>query len=162
VSPTIVNAGEVRNKGFEFSLNFRQSNKEFKYSLNANLGTVINNVEKLHPNVPSLIGEVSRTQVGQPLNAYFGYKMVGIYQNQAEIDSHLSGTLDPSVKPGDFKFEDLNNDGIINSDDRKFLGSSIPDLTYGITFSSSYKNFDFSFLFQGVEGVDRYNDSKKI
>jgi len=88
--------------------------------------------------------------------------MVGIYQNQAEIDSQLSGTLDPSVKPGDFKFEDLNNDGIINSDDRKFLGSSIPDLTYGITFSSSYKNFDFSFLFQGVEGVDRYNDSKKI
>ncbi len=162
VSPTIVNAGEVSNKGFEFSLNYRESGKEFKYSVNANLGTVINNVEKLHPNVPSLIGEVSRTQVGQPLNAYYGYKMVGIYQNQAEIDSHLSGTLDPSVKPGDIKFEDLNNDGIINSDDRKFLGSSIPDLTYGITFSSSYKNFDFSFLFQGVEGIDRYNDSKKI
>ena len=162
VSPTIVNAGEVSNKGFEFSINYRESSKKFKYSVNANLGTVINNVEKLHPNVPSLIGEVSRTQVGQPLNAYYGYKMIGIYQNQAEIDSHLSGTLDPGVKPGDIKFEDLNNDGIINSDDRKFLGSSIPDLTYGITFSSSFKNFDFSFLFQGVDGVDRYNDSKKI
>ncbi|MFH4966516.1 TonB-dependent receptor [Gaetbulibacter sp. M235] len=163
VSPTIVNAGEVSNKGFEFSLNYRESSKEFKYSINANIGTVVNNVEKLHPNVPNLVGEVTRTQVGQPLNAYYGYKMVGIYQNQAEIDSYLSATpiLDRAV-PGDIKFEDINNDGIINSDDRKFLGSSIPDLTYGISFSSSYKNFDFSFLFQGVEGVDRYNDSKKI
>ncbi|MDD7886335.1 TonB-dependent receptor [Flavivirga sp. 57AJ16] len=162
VSPTIVNAGEVSNKGFEFSLNYRESSKAFQYSINANLGTVVNNVEKLHPNVPNLVGEVTRTQVGQPLNAYYGYKMIGIYQNQAEIDSHLSGTLNPSVKPGDIKFEDLNDDGIVNSDDRKFLGSSIPDLTYGMSFSSSYKNFDFSFLFQGVEGVDRYNDSKKI
>jgi len=162
VSPTIVNAGEVSNKGFEFSLNFRESIKEFKYSLNANLGTVINNVEKLHPNVPRLVGSVSRTEIGQPLNAYYGYKMVGIYQNQTEIDTHLNGTLNPSVKPGDIKFLDINDDGIINSDDRKFLGSSIPDLTYGISFSSSYKNFDFSFLFQGVEGVDRYNDSKQI
>ena len=162
VSPTIVNAGEVSNKGVEFSLNFRESSNEFKYSLNANIGTVVNSVEKLHPNVPNLVGQVTRTQVGQPLNAYYGYKMTGIYQNQTEINTHLYGTLNPSVKPGDIKFEDINDDGIINSEDRKFLGSSIPDLTYGISFSSSYKNFDFSFLFQGVEGVDRYNDSKKI
>ncbi len=162
VAPTIVNAGEVSNKGFELSVNYRNSDKEFKYSVNANLGTLTNNVEKLHPNVPSLIGQVTKTEVGQSLNAYYGYKMVGIYQNQNEIDSYLGGTLNPNVKPGDIKFEDLNNDGIINSDDRKFIGSPIPDLTYGISFSSSYKDFDFSFLFQGVEGVDRYNDAKKI
>ncbi len=162
VSPTIVNAGEVSNKGFEFSLNYKGSANDFKYSLNANLGTIINKVEKLHPNVPSLVGQVTRTEVGESLNAYYGYKMIGIYQNQSEIDSHLDGTLNPSVKPGDIKFEDLDDNGIINSDDRKFLGSSIPDLTYGISFSSSYKGFDFSFLFQGVEGVDRYNDSKQI
>lgn len=162
VAPTIVNAGEVSNKGLEFSVNYRNSDNEFKYSINANLGTLTNNVEKLHPNVPNLIGQVTKTEVGQSLNAYYGYKMVGIYQNQNEIDSYLSGTLNPNVKPGDIKFEDLNNDGIINSDDRKFIGSPIPDLTYGISFSSSYKSFDFSFLFQGVEGVDRYNDAKKI
>ncbi len=162
VSPTIVNAGEVSNKGFEFSLNVRNSNNEFKYNFNATLGTITNNVEKLHPNVPRLVGQVTRTEVGEALNSYYGFKMVGIYQNQAEIDSHLSGTLNPSVKPGDIKFQDITKDGIIDADDRKFLGSSIPDLTYGISLSSSYKNFDFSFLFQGVEGVDRYNDSKKI
>tara|TARA_R110002096_G_scaffold103510_1_gene227861 strand:- start:22519 stop:25572 length:3054 start_codon:yes stop_codon:yes gene_type:complete len=162
VAPTIVNAGEVSNKGFELSVNYRNSDNEFKYGINANMGTLINKVEKLHPNVPNLIGQVTRTEVGQSLNAFYGYKMVGIYQNQAEIDSHLNGTLNPAVKPGDIKFEDVNNDGIVNSDDRKFLGNSIPDLTYGISFSSSYKNFDFSFLFQGVEGVDRYNDGKQI
>jgi len=162
VAPTIVNAGEVSNKGFELSVNYRNSENEFKYSVNANLGTLINNVEKLHPNVPSLIGNVTKTEVGQSLNAYYGYQMIGIYQNQSEIDSHLSGTLNPNVKPGDIKFEDLNSDGIINSDDRKFIGSPIPDLTYGISFSSSFKGFDFSFLFQGVEGVSRYNDAKKI
>jgi hypothetical protein len=88
--------------------------------------------------------------------------MVGIYQNQSEINSYLSGTLNPNVKPGDIKFNDLNGDGIINSDDRDFIGSPIPDLTYGIALSSEYKGFDFSMLFQGVEGVDRYNDAKKI
>ncbi len=162
VEPTILNAGEVSNKGFEFSLNYRNSENEFKYSINANIATLINNVEKLHPNLPNITGAVTRTEVGQPLNAYYGYRMVGIYQNQAEIDSYLSGTLNPSTKPGDIKFNDLNGDGVINSEDREFIGSPIPDLTYGLSFSSTYKKFDFSILFQGVEGVDRYNQGKQI
>jgi len=162
VAPTIVNAGEVSNKGFELSLNYRNYDNEFKYSINGNIATLKNNVEKLHPNVPNLIGNVTRTEVGHPLNAFYGYKMVGIYQNQAEINSYLSGTLNPNVKPGDIKFNDLNADGIVNSDDRDFIGSPIPELTYGIALSSEYKGFDFSMLFQGVEGIDRYNDAKQI
>ena len=78
VAPTIVNAGEVSNKGFELSVNYRNSDNEFKYGINANMGTLINKVEKLHPNVPNLIGQVTRTEVGQSLNAFYGYKMVGI------------------------------------------------------------------------------------
>ncbi len=163
VQPTILNAGEVSNKGFEFSVNYRNSEKEFKYNINANFSTLVNNVEKLHPNLPNIPGDVTRTEEGHPLNAYYGYKMIGIYQNQAEIDNHLFGTVNSSVKPGDIKFEDINSDGIISSDsDRKFIGSPIPDITYGLSFSSSYKGFDFSFLLQGVKGVDRYNDGKKI
>lgn len=151
VSPTIVNAGEVQNKGLEFTLNYRNSDNPFKYSINANFGTLMNSVEKLQTK-----------EVGQSLNSFFGYKMVGIYQNQAEINSYLSGTPNPSAKPGDIKFADLNNDGIINSDDRTFTGDAIPDLTYGLSLSASYKGFDFSCLFQGVEGVDKYNDARKI
>ncbi len=163
VQPTILNAGEVRNKGFEFTLNYRNYDKEFKYSINANLATLTNNVEKLHPNLPNISGNVTRTEVGHPLNAYYGYSVIGIYQNQAEIDSHLSGTPGNNVQPGDIKFNDINGDGIISADqDRDFIGSPIPDLTYGISGSASYKKFDFSILFQGVGGVERYNDGKKI
>lgn len=151
VSPTIVNAGEVLNKGFEFTLNYRNSDHDFKYGINANFATLINSVERLQTK-----------EVGQSLNSFFGYKMEGIYQNQTEIDAHLSGTLNPSAKPGDIKFADLNNDGIINSDDRTFTGDAIPDLTYGVTLFANYKGFDFSCMFQGVEGVDKYNDAKKI
>lgn len=163
VAPTIVNAGEVSNKGFEFSVGYRNSEKEFKYNINANLSTLTNNVEKLHPNLPNISGEISRTEVGHALESYYGYRKIGIYQNQAEIDSHLNGTVNSNVKPGDIKFRDINGDGIISPDnDREYIGSPIPSLTYGISFSSSYKNFDFSIFFQGVDGIDRYNDGKKI
>tara|TARA_R110000823_G_scaffold87053_1_gene194386 strand:+ start:4632 stop:7676 length:3045 start_codon:yes stop_codon:yes gene_type:complete len=161
LQPTIVNAGEVSNKGFEFSVNFRNSEREFKYNINANLSTVTNNVEKLHPNVPNIVNNESRTVVGQPLDAYYGYRMEGIYQNQAEIDSQLF--LEGNSKPGDIRFKDINGDGKISPDfDREFIGSSIPDLTYGIFLTGEYKGFDMSMLFQGVEGIDRYNDGKKI
>ncbi len=162
VQATIVNAGEVSNKGFEFTLNYRNYNHKFKYSFNANLATLKNNVVKLYPNLPAIIGNVTRTEVGHPINSYYGYKMIGIYQTQAEIDSYLSGTLNPNVKPGDIKFADLNGDGVINSKDREFLGKSIPDLTYGFSFIGQYKGFDISLLLIGVEGVNRYNDGKKI
>jgi len=159
VAPTIVNAGEVSNKGFEFSLNYKNSSKEFHYAINANLAILKNNVEKLHPNVPNIQGDVTRTEVGHPLNAYYGYRMIGIYQNQAEIDSYLTGS---NAKPGDIKFKDVNNDGVINSSDRMFLGSPIPKLTYGLSLSGDYKGFDVSMLLQGVNGVDRYNQGKQI
>ena len=162
VQPTIVNAGEVSNKGFEFGVTFRNSENEFKYNINANIATVKNKVEKLHPNLPSIVGQVSRTEVGHPLNAYYGYVFEGIYQNQSEIDTHLSGTTNPTVVPGDIRFKDLNEDGKIDDNDRDYIGDPNPGLTYGLNLSGSYKGFDIAFLFQGVSDVDRYNDSKKI
>tara|TARA_R110002074_G_C12546298_1_gene666177 strand:- start:1685 stop:4714 length:3030 start_codon:yes stop_codon:yes gene_type:complete len=160
LAPTIVNAGEVSNKGFEFSANYRNSDHEFKYSINANFSTLTNNVEKLHPNVPSIVTDKYRTVVGQSLNSYYGYKMVGIYQNQAEIDAYLTSG---NAQPGDIKFKDVNGDGKISPDfDREFLGSSIPDLIYGFAFNADYKKFDFSLFVQGVSGIEKYNDGKKI
>lgn len=162
VSPTIVNAGEVSNKGIEVAVNYKNSSRVFRYSINANMATITNRVEKLHPNLPSIIGDVYKTEAGHPLNAYYGYVMEGIYQNQAEIKSHLHGTSNPPDKPGDIKFKDLNNDGIINDNDRDYIGSPIPKLSYGLNLSGAYKGFDLSILFQGVSGVDRYNDAKQI
>ena len=162
VSPTIINAGEVSNHGIEVALNLRNYGKAFSYNVNANIATVTNRVEKLHPNLPSIIGDVSKTEVGHPLNSYYGYVMEGIYQNQAEITKHLSGTSNPSSKPGDIRFKDLNGDGMINDKDRDYIGNSIPKLSYGLNLSADYKGFDLFILFQGVGGVDIYNDAKQI
>lgn len=162
VSPTIVNAGVVTNKGFEMAIGYRNSGGAFKYHIDANLATVTNRVEKLHPNLPSLVGRVSKTEVGHPLNSFYGYQMIGIYQNQKEIDTYLSGTPNASDKPGDIKFKDLDGNGIINDNDRTFLGSPNPRLSYGLNLSADYKGFDLSVLFQGVQGVEKYNDLKTI
>jgi len=162
VSPTIVNAGEVSNKGFEFAVNFKKTDGVFKYGINANAATVTNMVEKLHPNLPSIVGDVYRTEVGHPLSSFYGYVADGIYQDQAEINSYLFGTLNPADKPGDIKFRDLNGDGKINDNDRTFIGNPIPKLSYGLNLSGGYNRFDVSVFFQGVGGVDKYNDAKQI
>ena len=162
VEPTIVNAGEVSNKGFELAATFKNNGGPFNYAINGNLSTVRNRVEKLHPNLPSIIGDVYRTEVGHPLGAFYGYLMEGIYQNQAEINAQLFGTVNPPNKPGDIRFKDLNGDGIINDNDRTFIGNPIPKMSYGFNFSSDYHRFDFGVFFQGVSGVDKYNDAKQI
>jgi len=78
---------------------------------NVECRTLTNRVDKLHPNLPNIIGDVYKTEVGHPLGAFYGYVMEGIYQNQAEIDSHLFGTVNPPDQPGDIRFKDLNGDG---------------------------------------------------
>jgi len=162
VSPTIVNAGEVTNKGFEVALNFTNTRGPLRYGMNVNAGTLTNRVDKLHPNLPNIIGDVYKTEVGHPLGAFYGYVMEGIYQNQAEINTHLFGTVNPPDQPGDIRFKDLNGDGRINDNDRTFIGNSIPKLTYGLTLFGGYHRLSVSVFFQGVGGVDKYNDAKQI
>lgn len=162
VSPTIVNAGTVRNKGFELSLTYRDKVGDFNYSINGNIATLDNKVLKLHPNLPNIDGKVTRTTVGQPLNAYYGFVMEGIYQNEAEINEQLYATDNHTVQPGDIRFKDLDNNGKIDDNDRDFLGSPIPRFTYGFTLNGEYKGFNFSMLFHGVQDVQHFNDLKKI
>lgn len=163
INKTYVNAGIVSNKGFEFGANFQNDDHEFKYGISGNIATLKNNVEKLQQYVTEITDDKTHTKtvVGQPISSYYGLKFDGIYQNQAEINSTLYSNTN-GVKPGDIKFKDLNGDGQINADDRTFIGSPIPKITYGFSFNAAYKRFDMSFLFQGVAGVDRYNDLKQI
>ena len=162
VSPTIVNAGTVRNKGFELSLTYRDKVGDFNYSINGNIATLDNKVLKLHPNLPNIDGKVTRTTVGQPLNAYYGFVMEGIYQNEAEINEQLYATDNPTVQPGDIRFKDLDNNGKIDDNGGDFLGIPIPRFTYGFTLNGEYKGFNFSMLFHGVQDVQHFNDLKKI
>jgi TonB-linked SusC/RagA family outer membrane protein len=163
INRTFVNAGVVTNKGFEFGVNFQDNDHEFKYGINGNIATLKNNVEQLQQYVTEIADEKTHTKtvVGQPISSYYGLQFDGIYQNTAEITSTLYANSN-GAKPGDIKFKDVNGDGQINADDRTFIGSPIPKITYGFSFNASYKRFDMSFLFQGVSGVDRYNDLKQI
>ncbi len=162
VSPTFLNAGEVSNRGFELALSYRNIENPLTYEISGNVATLTNEVKGLHPNLPYLNGPVTRTQPGHPLNAYYGFVQEGIYQNQREIEEHLNGTANPAQQPGDIKFKDLDNNGIINDNDRDFIGNPNPQLTYGLSGRFNYRALDASFLFQGVGAVDRYNDLKKI
>ena len=163
ISRTFVNAGKVSNKGLEFGLNFQNYDNAFKYGINANIATLTNNVNKLHPFVRNITDDAThtKTEAGQPISSYFGYQFDGIYQNESEVNTQLFSNTN-GTQPGDIRFKDLNNDGQINADDRTFIGNPIPKITYGFNFNAAYKNFDFSFLLQGVEDVDRYNDLKQI
>lgn len=162
VSPTFLNAGEVSNSGFEFGLTYRNYDNEFKYKISGNFATLNNEVNSLHPNLPYIDGTVTRTQPGHALNSYYGFVQEGIYQNEQEIADHLDGTNNPPQQPGDIKFRDINGDGRINDSDRDFIGNPNPRLSYGLNMGFNYNAFDFNILFQGVSGVERYNDLKKI
>jgi len=161
--PTYFNSGSVRNKGFEFALGYQNNDGDFKYGFNGNLATLKNEVTQLYTYVPNIEDTVNytRTTVGLPINAYYGYQFLGIYQNQSEIDSYLFANTN-GAQPGDMKFRDVNGDGEINANDRTNIGNPIPKITYGANFNASYRGFDISFLLQGVSDVDRYNDLKQI
>jgi hypothetical protein len=100
-------------------------------------------------------GNVSRTEVGHPVAAFYGYVTEGIFQNSEEIAAHAF--QNESTAPGDIRFRDLNGDNIINEDDRTFIGDPTPDLVYGITADVQYKGFDLSLFIQGTQGNDIYN-----
>lgn len=162
LNPTIVNAGKMTNKGVEISAGYKNFDHDFKYSINANVAMGSNVVNELPATLPSIYGQVTKTEAGHPLNSYYGYQMAGIYQTQAEIDDYLKGAPHSDIKPGYIKFKDLNGDGIINDKDRTYLGNPNPRMTYGLNLTFSYKAFDFSMFVQGVQGVERWNDLKKI
>ena len=171
------NVGGMQNKGFEFTVGFKGNKGAFSYDINGNLALVKNKVTSLgtsnalvasFPYDYSLIdlqralGNVIRSEVGRPYGQFYGYMTDGIFQNRAEIDAYVKDgqLIQPDAEPGDFRFKDLNNNGKIDDGDMNFLGTPIPDITYGLSFDATYKHFDLSILFQGVAGNDIYNAAK--
>ncbi len=156
------NIGEVENKGLELSLTYRNRDTDFKYSIGGNIAFVSTDVISLGEggepvttgNVFSA-GAVARTEVGYPIASFYGYLTDGIFQDQQEIETHAF--QNENTAPGDIRFSDLNNDGIINNLDRDYIGNPTPDFTYGINADFEYKGFDVSLFVQGVQGNDVFN-----
>jgi TonB-linked SusC/RagA family outer membrane protein len=149
------NVGEIRNSGLEVVLNWDDNiTNDLKYSVGINVSTLKNEVRDLYGQ-PYLNGGMAefrqRSQVGEPLLSFYGYEVAGVYQNQAEIDADPVA-VENGLVPGDFKFVDQDGNDVIDDDDKVFLGSYFPDLTYGASFGLIYKNFDFSLNIMGQSG----------
>ena len=158
------NIGDMRNLGFEASLTFVNVQEEdFNWTTSLFGAVNKNEVQSLFEDQPSDFGFATRLAVGEPIGSFFGYETDGIFQNQAEIDevNALNDGRDYQlgVAPGDIRFVDQNGDGIINDDDRTFIGNALPDFTGGVDNTLSYKGIDLSFFFQFNLGNEVYNNN---
>ncbi len=147
-APT-VNAGAMRNKGYEFQLGYNDNFGRFSYTTSFNLSFNKSNVEKYANPAKGY-----RIQAeGYPWNAFYGYQYIGLYQTDEEVMNAPKVTGAP-VKKGDLMFKDQNNDGKIDGDDRVELGSDIPGVIYGFNLGFRYSNFDLSIFGQGAGNVE--------
>ncbi len=156
------NIGDVENRGVELALQYRNRDNAFKYELGGNVSFINNEVLFLGGGDPTFSGNifqgaVSKTDVGQPIASFFGHVTDGIFQNQAEVEAHAFQT--DGTAPGDIRFKDLNGDGVVDEDDKTYIGNPTPNLIFGINGNMEFKNIDLSFFLQGVSGNDIYNAS---
>ena len=159
------NVAAMKNNGFELQLGYNDREGDFKWNATGNLSIITNKVLSLAPGVPNIEAgsdvdlsegyNITNTAPGQPIQSYYGWVVEGIFQSADEVSKHATQTA--ATAAGDLKFKDLNGDGVIDNKDRTFLGSFIPKFTYSLNLGASYKNFDASIFFQGVQGNKIYN-----
>ncbi|MFZ6013200.1 MAG: SusC/RagA family TonB-linked outer membrane protein [Bacteroidota bacterium] len=167
----VTNGATLKNKGFEVSMTYKKQSGDFTYNISANLGSSRNTVTKLGYEDQEFVDgfveynnyATTRTIVGSQVGAFYLKEVAGIFQSQEEIDAYVDkdgNPMQPNAQPGDFKFADVNNDGQLNDDDRKFFGSALPKASYGVNFNASWKNFDFALMFNGTVGNKMFNGFK--
>jgi TonB-linked SusC/RagA family outer membrane protein len=151
----VVNAASLENKGFEFVATYHKNKGAFTYDISGNLSTVKNKVLALGGTNAPIYGVGSRTIVGGEVGEQYGFISEGLFQTQAEIDAHATQSGGAKLAPGDVKYKDISGpngkpDGIVDEAyDRVKLGSSIPKLNYGFSFSAAYKKFDLAVFASG-------------
>lgn len=168
-APPFVNIANMRNQGVDLSLSTGGNlGTDLRYSASLNFTTYKNEILKISNSTNYFSQErrrgeddIIRNQVGGAVSSFFGYKIEGFWDDQAEIDAANdkapSGTYQNSVAIGRFRYADINNDGQITPDDRTTLGNPNPDFTYGLNLGLEYKNFDFNAFFYGSQGNEIWN-----
>lgn len=164
--PPYINGGEVENSGIEYSVNWNDKLGDFKYGItlsgahNKNEVTKIENADGIIHGPSNVLsqgtGEVSRVQVGQPIGYFYGYKTAGIIQNQQEANEWLTPSGTPyfnDQRPGDVRFVDQNQDGLIDEKDMVYLGNPNPDFELGIQLNFEYKNVYLNTTMAGKYGM---------
>lgn len=167
----IRNAGKIRNNGFEFNLGWMdQPNPDISYGINLIGSFNKNKVIAMGSESGSIKGgstnqniTTSETKAGYPIGGYWLISTAGYFNSQEEVNAYAKDgkKIQPAAEPGDIKFVDANNDGVINDDDRVFQGSPFPDFTFALNGNMRYKNFDLSIGLQGVLGNKIYNATRQ-
>ena len=170
---TEVNVGSVENRGFELALNYRQSVGDWNFDITANSAWNSNEVLELEEGLriaaggagPGYSGSVALTEVGEPIGYFFGLVADGIFQNEEQIralneESPTGFYQFEETAPGDLRYRDIDGNGVIDADDRTSIGNPWPKMIYGFNANISYKSFDLTLFFQGVQGVDIFNATK--
>lgn len=169
------NVADMENRGIELELKYTHKIGPVDFTGAANFATLTNEVTYVASDVNYIAGDagfqgmgtITRTQVGESYNAFFGYKTNGIFQNQAEIDAYTNedgAPIQPNARPGDFRWVDVNGDGQItdNDLDRTFLGTNLPKYTFGITLNFAYKGFDLMIFANGAGGNKIFQGLRRL
>jgi len=177
-SAPYVNGGNVENRGVELGINYRDKigkdlgfNVSFNISHNVNKVTQINNTAQAIAGANYInMGSITRMAVGEPIGFFWGQKTAGIFQTQEEVNAYtytnpttnVTKPIQPNAKPGDLKFVDTNNDGVINDLDRTNIGDPNPKYITGLTINVNYKNFDLSVFSIGMFGQKVFNGNYRF
>lgn len=177
-SAMYINQGEVKNRGWEFSAGWNDKIGNVNYFVNANFATLENWVSDIGPadpqtgNKPVWIEDDNfrglnpfRTREGDPLYSFWVYKTDGLFQSDTDAEAYVNkegNRLQPNAKAGDLKFVDINDDGILNDDDREYVGNYTPKTTYALTAGFTWKDLSVSVMIQGVGGLKAFNAVKYV
>ena len=158
-SAPFTNLGSMKSSGFDLSLNYTDvTSSGLTYSISANATKAVNEVTELiseaYSGSSQRIGTMTRTSVGEPISYFYGRKVLGIFQNDAEVAAHAT---QDGAGPGRFKYEDINGDGVINDSDRTKIGDPHPDLIFGVNMNFAYKSWDMSMFWNGSLGNDIFD-----
>jgi TonB-dependent starch-binding outer membrane protein SusC len=158
-----INAGSVRNRGFEFGAEYSMNRGGLALTVGGNLTTISNEVTALgNGGQPIFAGfnNVSRTAVGGSIGEFFVLKTDGIFQSQQEIDAYVNSEgvqIQPNARPGDIRYADINDDGLINDDDRYVAGDPVPDLETGVHLDATYGRVNLGLAMRGSFGAKVFN-----
>lgn len=162
----LANAASLRNRGFEFTANWKDKAGDFNYGVVANLTTLSNKVLDLGYGKDVYYSGKTKSEIGKPLSMYYLYKTAGIFKTQEQIDNYVTSNGTPILigdkRPqlGDVIYVDTDDSGSITANDRQIVGNPWPKVQLALTYTSNWKNFDFSFMWYGQFGNDIYNVPK--